>query len=305
VTKCVLVTGATGFIGRHAVRALATRGFVVHGVARTPGSDERVTWHRADLLDSDAIVRVVERVRPSHLLHLAWVTNHGRYWTAPENLAWAETTLRLWRRFCGAGGQRAVGAGTCAEYSWSTQAIGGLPLEEFRTPRSPRHFYGVAKNATFELLSAYASSVELRFAWGRVFFPYGADDRPTLVPSIIDAIRAGRPAPCTPGRQQRDFIHVRDAAEAFAALLDSDVEGPVNIATGIATSIAEVATRLGALLGRPELIHLGALQPRPDEPPSLVADVRRLREDVGFVPKISLDEGLRETIERSPGLGKP
>jgi nucleoside-diphosphate-sugar epimerase len=297
--KTALVTGATGFVGRQAVRALLDRGYTVHALSRRAAADDSCRWHAVDLFDGDAVARVVEQVRPSHLLHLAWVTEHGRYWTSPENLRWVEATLRLCRQFHEAGGRRLVGAGTCAEYAWDDATLGERPVDEWRTPRRPAHFYGMAKNATFELLTAYQEATALGFAWARLFFPYGPDRRPTLIPEIVRALREGRPALCSHGRQQRDFIHVRDAGAALAALLDSDVRGPVNIGTGTATPIAEVARRLGVLLRRPDLIHLGAIEARPNEPGFLVADISRLRNEVGFVPKVTLVEGLQDTIAAS------
>jgi nucleoside-diphosphate-sugar epimerase len=295
--KIVIVTGASGFLGRHTVSALRERGFYVHGLSRRPDADVSCEWQTADLFDTDAVQGVLKRVRPTHLLHLAWETEHGRYWTAPANARWVEASLALWRHFTEAGGQRAVGTGTCAEYTWDDSLLAGRPVEE-GVPRAPRSFYGLAKSAAFDLLDAYSRSVGLDFAWGRVFFPYGPGDcRPTLIPSVIRALRAGQPAQCTHGRQQRDFVHVRDAATAFAALLEGKVSGAVNIATGTAISIAHVVTTLGALLRRPDLIRLGALEGRLDEPAWLVADIRRLRDEVGFVPRIDLIEGLRETVE--------
>ena len=293
-----MVSGASGFLGRYAVCALLARGFRVHGLSRRPPLGESCAWHEVDLFDAAAVRSVLDRVRPSHLLHLAWETEHGRYWTSPENLRWVEATLRLCRQFRDVGGRRVVGAGTCAEYAWDESVLGQQPLDERNTPRRPGPFYGVAKNAAFEVLTSYCASVGIGFAWGRVFFPYGPQDRrPTLIPSIIQALREGRPALCTHGRQQRDFIHARDAGEAFAALLESGVGGAVNIATGTATTIGEVANQLGSLMGRPDLIRLGALEARPSEPAYLVANVRRLRDEVGLVPGIGLQEGLKETVE--------
>lgn len=294
----VLVSGATGFLGRHAVQALRARGFQVHGMSRRPPREESCIWHEADLLEGESVREALDRVRPTHLLHLAWETRHGRYWTSPENPRWVEATAALCRQFHAAGGRRLVGAGTCAEYSWDDAVLSRAPIDEYRTPRQPDKPYGIAKNAAFELLTTYCEAAGLSFAWGRVFFPYGPGDRrPTLIPSIIRALGAGRPALCTHGRQQRDFIHVADVGRAFAAMLGSEVTGPINIATGIATPIGEVAKQLGSLMERPDLIRLGALEARADEPAWLVADVRRLRDEVGFVPEIGLPDGLRDTVE--------
>jgi nucleoside-diphosphate-sugar epimerase len=293
----VLVTGASGFIGRHALRALLDRGFTVHGVSRRPPTTPPCPWHALDLFDPVAVARLLDALRPTHLLHLAWETSHGTYWTSADNLKWVGATLILVRAFRDAGGSRAVAAGTCAEYLWQQDSLDAAPLDEWTAPRQGHQLYGVAKNATAEVLAAYAATSSLSLAWGRLFFPYGpGDHRPTLVPAVIAALRERRPALCSHGRQQRDFIHVRDAAGALAALLASPVEGPVNIATGAGTPIAEVVNALGALLGRPDLIRLGALPARPGEPARLVASVRRLREEVGYTTFTPLDTGLKETV---------
>jgi len=298
--KVALVSGASGFLGRYVVRALVSGGYRVHGISRHPPDDPTCVWHDADLFDAASVRSLLDRVRPTHLLHLAWITEHDRYWTSPENLHWVEATLRLGRQFRDSGGRRLVGVGTCAEYTWDDAVLGGKPIDERNTPRTPAHLYGVAKNATFELLTAYCAAVGIGFAWGRVFFPYGPHDRrPTLVPSIIQTVSEGRPALCTHGRQQRDFIHVQDAGAALAALLDSEVRGPVNVGTGTATPIAEIARRLAALLGRPDLIRVGVIDTRPNDPAFLVANVSRLRDEVGFVPTITLADGLQNTVASS------
>src|SRR5205823_13981481 len=80
--------------------------------------------------------RPARSVRPSHLLHLAWETEHGHFWTSPENLRWVEAALHLWRRLDEVSGYRAVGAGTCAEYTWDDAILGGRAIDEQRTPRA-------------------------------------------------------------------------------------------------------------------------------------------------------------------------
>lgn len=94
----------------------------------------------------------------------------------------------------------------------------------------------------------------------------------------------------------RDFMHVADVAGAFVALLDSSVQGTINVASGHATTIRDVVRTIAAKLERPDLLELGARPTPPQEPPLLLADVRRLREEVRFSPRFTLDQGLTDTI---------
>ena len=279
-----LVTGARGFVGAHALAPLRERGFEVHAVTRgVPPADgpDAVRWHRADLSDPSAARELVRAVAPSHLLHLAWYVEHGAFWASPENERWREASLALLDAF---DGERVVGAGTCAEYDWSQ--IAG-PLDERASPTGPATPYGVAKDALRAQAARLLAARATGFAWGRLFFLHGPGEHPyRLVPAVARALLRGEPARTTAGTQVRDFLHTPDAGRAFAALLASDVDGPVNVASGEAVSIAEVVRWIGEAAGHPELVELGALPTRPGEPHELVARVARLRDEVGFTPAL-------------------
>jgi nucleoside-diphosphate-sugar epimerase len=298
----VIVTGASGFVGRRTLAALARRGFEVHAVARggaPSGACADVTWHAVDLLDGEARRALIDTVVASHLLHLAWYAEPGAFWAARENAAWVAATVALVDEFALAGGARAVLAGTCAEYDWSARQ----PMAE-DAPLAPATYYGVCKDATRRVVAGLAERAGLQLAWGRIFFLYGPDeDERRLVASVARALVAGERAPSSAGTQRRDFMHVDDVAGAFAALLDSDVRGPVNIASGEAVAVRDIVRSLGRAAGRPDLLDVGALPSRPDDPPELAADVTRLRDEVGFEPAIGLDEGLAATVAWWRGAG--
>jgi nucleoside-diphosphate-sugar epimerase len=290
----VLVTGATGFVGARAVEHLRERGHEVHGISsRDVPDDPGTIWHRVDLLDPDAPKRLMAAVEPERLLHLAWYTEHDRFWSSPENLRWVESTLRLLRAFADGGGQRATLAGSCAEYDWETNGV----CVEDETPLRPATLYGASKHATQLVASAYAAVAGIKLAWGRIFFLYGPGEHSErLVPSVASRLLRGEQAPVTAGTHVRDFMHVDDVARAFVELLDSDVSGPVNIASGKAVELREVIASIGLATGSPELIAYGALPQRAGDPAMLIGDVARLRDEVGFRPRIDLAEGLRQTV---------
>jgi nucleoside-diphosphate-sugar epimerase len=293
--KRVLVTGATGFLGRHCVRPLRELGFEVFGATSRPGAAKapEIEWRVADLLDHDQIERLIDNVRPTHLLHLAWNVKPGAFWNSPDNPAWLTASQTLLRCFQASQGERVVVAGTCAEYV----EISGT-YHEVHTPTRPRTIYGKGKHALHLYLECLAELTGLSAAWGRLFFLYGPHGPPEKFPqSVLASIMRGQPALCSHGRQLRDFLHVQDAADALAALLDCPVSGAVNIASGQAVRLAHLAETLAARCGRADLLKLGALEARADEPSLVVADTARLREEVGWSPRFPGDRGLEQLAD--------
>jgi nucleoside-diphosphate-sugar epimerase len=302
--KRVLVTGATGSIGRHVIPLLVARGWDVHCVSsRQPlAKAAGVTWHVADLLRPSAVETLIGNAQASHLLHLAWYLAPGgargdargaHHYVAVENFEWLEASVRLLRRFRARGGQRAVVAGSCLEYDWRY----GYCSEE-RTPCVPHTVYGCCKHALQIVASAMNTAGEFGVAWPRIFFVYGPYEQPArLIAAVTRDLLADRPALCSHGRQVRDYIFVEDVADALATLLDSTLTGPINVASGAAITLKEIVERIGSLLGRGELIRLGAIPAAPTDTPLVVADVRRLADELRWQPKWDLDAGLSKTID--------
>lgn len=292
----VLVTAGAGFIGRPALRELMRRGFEVHAVGRKlPESADGPIWHAADLLDDIQLKSVIEKVAPTHLLHLAWYVEHGKFWSAAENESWRQQSLVLLKTFAQCGGTRALFAGSCAEYDWNR--ADAAPWRE-SDPCRPATVYGAAKHALHLEAAAEAQRHGVSFAWARLFLMFGqGEDQRRLVPAIIAALKNGAPLPMSSGRQIRDFSDTRDIAAGLAALLAAgDISGPVNVASGEGYSLREVAALIATLAGQSgENLMFGALPDR-EEPPVMVADVTRLRREVGLAPPPGLAERLADYV---------
>lgn len=289
----VLVTGASGFIGRETIGPLRDAGYDIHVAGRNGNAAADVTSHDIDLLEGD-LDELIMRIRPSHLLHLAWYAEPGKFWHSPRNLDWVGATLRLVRAFASNGGRRAVLAGTCAEYDWSHSR-----LDECTTPLAPATLYGEAKASVFRILAKAAPSLDVSFAWGRIFFPFGhLEAKERLLGSLLDAAVRGEAVNFSEGLQERNFMHVDDVAAAMVHLLTGTGEGAVNIAAESPVPVREFVRLAAKLSGAEHLIKFGARPMQPGEPLRLEASTSRLIDDMGFVPKFSLKSGLRDTVRR-------
>ncbi len=291
--KRILVTGASGFIGRHVLGRLLARGFEVHGISHASSfADRELTWHRTNLLDPFAVRELVFRVKPSHLLHTAWTATPGVFWNSPDNLRWLGSGTELLRCFGEAGGQRAMGVGSCAEYDWSY----GL-CSEHRTPLNPKTVYGQCKLAMCKGFQAGGIIYGFSWAWVRLFFPYGpGEPQAKLISSVIRGLLDGKRVECTHGYQIRDFAFVDDIAEGIAILIDSDETGSFNLGSGRGTRLREIIGEITAYLGHPELVRFGARKLQQNEPQILVADMTRTFDHLAWRPKIDISTGIKRVI---------
>ncbi len=259
----VLVTGGTGFVGRHVLRALAARGIPVRAAIRS-GSASRLPdgLGDIDMRESDdlfaetsgwweAACEGIERV-----VHLAWTATPGHYLTAPENLDCLQGTLALAKGATRAGISKFAGIGTCFEYDLS----GGVLTST--TPLRPATPYAGAKAAAFQALSQWLPAQGVAFLWARLFYLYGEGEDPRrLVPYLRRQLAAGEPADLTSGQQIRDFLDVREAAGQLIGALYSDAKGAFNLCSGVPVTVRQLAERIADEYGRRDLLNFGA---RPD-----------------------------------------
>ncbi len=296
MTKRILVTGATGFIGRHSLKELVSLGYdVVALSSRELDSDiDGVEFVKCDLSNDVEMNSVVTKVGASHLLHMAWRAVVGGLWTAPENMMWLHTSLKLAQAFVEAGGKRITMSGSCAEYDWA----GGL-CKEGVTPLYASTFYGDCKLGLFHALKGYCATNNVEFSWGRIFFVYGPGEHPSrLGADVILSLLRGDEARCSHGMQLRDYIHCEDAGRGLACLADSDLIGDYNLGTGQAIRVKDLIEALAHAVGRPELVKLGAREAPAYEPSLIVADMEKTRKSgLKWAPKFDLKSGAYDTVE--------
>jgi nucleoside-diphosphate-sugar epimerase len=299
----VLVTGAAGFVGSAVVRQLVGSGAEVAALVR-PGSprprladlEDKVRMIEADLVDTEAIAAQLAAARPAACIHAAWYAEPGQYLASPKNLDSLRASLSLIEELAKVGCKHVVALGTCFEYE-----IGSEPLRE-DSPTRPSTLYAASKLAFMLVAAQRAPQLGMGFAWARLFYQYGPrEDGRRLVPAAIKALTEGREFPTSDGSMVRDYLHISDVASGLFALSEHRLEGAFNVCSGEAVTIAGLMQTLGELLGRPELIRLGAFPKRDWDPMYVCGDSRRLRTEARWSPRYTLHDGLASMIEWCKG----
>lgn len=269
--KVVLLTGATGFLGRQILTALLDadvdlRLVVRKGnVSRLLGADTAEILYTADLFSERAewwasVCKGVDTV-----IHSAWYAEPSLYMQSPKNLDCLVGTLQMAAGCVQAGVRRFVGVGTCSEYDVSEGYLSP------NTPLRPSTPYGGAKAAAYLALSTLLPQQGVEFAWGRLFYLYGeGEDARRFVPYLRTKLAAGEPAELSSGKQIRDYLNVRLAGEQIASLALGEIIGAINICSGKALTIRELAEQIADEYGRRDLLHFGARADNFYDPPCIV-----------------------------------
>lgn len=284
----IAVTGATGFIGRYVISSLVRQGYDVISVGRTVNIENGVVpFIKFDLLKEYDYPWLSE-YQPSHLLHLAWYAEHGKFWTSSLNLNWCDATVRLINAFCKYGGERVVVAGSCAEYDWNF----GYCKEEI-TPSNPSTLYGIAKDSSRRMSSEICRLSNVSFAWGRVFLPFGLGENSNrLIPSIAHVL-LGKKLPFSISTQQwRDILPVEVVADALVFLLVQKKSGVFNICSGRPTQLAEIIKYIAISINQDAEILLSQSVEKSESPNFLIGD-NTLLAAMGWHPIYDLWEGLQ------------
>ncbi len=291
----VLLTGATGFIGRRLAARWAAAGAEVAALV-LPGEADRlpegVRPLAGDVAERAVVRSAVDQVRPACVVHMAAVgVTNPQLFAAEALRVNVGGTLALLDAIREVGGvRRVVGLGSAYEYGARRSADGFDPFNA----------YGASKVAAWAFARAAYNSWQAPVVWVRPFQVYGpGQPAQTLIPAAIGAALAGDDFPMTKGEQRRDFVFVDDVVAGIeAAALAPGIAGrALDLGTGRQHAVREVVERIWALTGATGEIHAGARPYRPGEVAALPARAARTRRLTGWQAATALDAGLRQTIE--------
>lgn len=289
--KSVLVTGASGFIGTHLCRRIATYDARLHGVSRElrRSESEYLQWWQADFRDVAAVRRIFRGVKPEIVFHLASHVTGVRELGAVlptfyDNLA---TTVHVLTAAAEEGCRRIVLASSSEE----PPAIGNTPF-----PCSP---YAAAKWASSAYGTMFYQLFKTPVVMPRIFMTYGPDqkDAQKLVPFVVRRLLRGESPELSSGKRRADWIYVDDVVEGLLRAANTPgIEGcAFDLGSGWLVSVGEVVNQIVEIMGTAIQPAFGTLQDRPFEQ-ERHADTVFMADRLGYRPRTSLKDGLENTI---------
>ncbi len=296
----MLVTGASGFIGRHLCRTLQNRGAHVIAIVHGKTSRELVVAeeYHADLQDREAIRAFVRSATPDHVVHLAAVNVRGTA-LADYRLSYRANliaTLDL--------AEAVIDTGPCQRFVYlsSAEEYGCAPVPfNFAVREAPLTAYGLSKLAATQLLQAIATTHGLPIAVLRATVVYGPGQQGSMfVPALVRALVGGVRFPMTAGDQKRDLVYVDDVVDGIlrALVMTARHDEALHLSAGTPVTIRDVALLTARLAGgnAESLLEFGAVPYRPGEAMEYWAGNSDTQVALGWSPSVTLEDGLSRTI---------
>ncbi len=292
----VLVTGASGFLGYNSVQMLKSRGFEVHATQLKPiqhREKEGIRWYQADLRDKNQIHQLIEKVKPTHLLHAAWNMEPGIQLSSEHHCEWVDIGMNLIESFAHFGGKRFVAIGSAIEYGPVTSIC-----VENKTQVRPDSLYGKIKLELQLKIDSFCKENGISYAWPRVFLLFGPKENPKrIVPYVIRSIMENKIIKTSHGNQILDYLYVDDVVNAFGFLLEGDLEGPVNVSSGKPIQLKDIIINIAKKMDGEHLLRFGTRPTSEHDPMYLVGDNTLLKTKTGWQQKVSIEEGIVKLIK--------
>jgi nucleoside-diphosphate-sugar epimerase len=270
--KRILLTGASGFVGRQVARALIEAGHEL-AVTMRPGGLSRsgIGAHEAHVIETPDLFAEGESWWAAHMagvdtvIHSAWYVEPGKYLDSPRNVDCVAGSLRLADAAKRAGIGQFIGIGTCFEYRLPNDRITA------EAPLGPVTLYAAAKLALYHMLQRRFAESATRLTWARLFYLFGGGEHPArLFPTLHRKLAAGETIELSSGDKIRDFLDVAEAGSMIARVAENEQAGVVNICSGKPVTIREIAEEIADFYNRRDLLRFGTATVHPRDPQAVV-----------------------------------
>jgi nucleoside-diphosphate-sugar epimerase len=263
----VLLTGATGFVGRQILAGLTAQGSQARAIVRDaedlPDGTEIVV--SSDIFSESEAWWLKQMDGVDRIIHAAWYVEPGAYLTSPRNLNCLHGSLTLLKAFLASDVPHWTGLGTCFEYAFQSAP---LTTEARLAPETP---YAASKVSLGLTAVTMAEATGKTAAWCRLFYLHGVGEHPArLFPMLHTALARGETVNLTSGHQVRDYMDVADAGRQIASASLTAHAGMANICTGIQRTVRDIAQEIAGRYGAEHLLKFGARPENTSDPPFVV-----------------------------------
>ena len=301
----VLLTGGTGFLGHHVVKALLDKKADVtlliqphEKTWRLDGIESNINIIKAKLTDSEGTKKAVQEVRPEIIIHFAGWMERKRDVNILDDMYehHVSSTINLILAADPEITKLMLNTGTSEEYGEQPDPfIETLPID----PVSP---YSASKGAATVMAAYLSKATGMPVVTMRPFITYGPGQvHDTLIPFLIKGVLQKKTVELTEGLQYRDFIFVDDLVSCYLAVIEKaesiNSAQVFNVGTGQKTMVRDVIETIANFTNGQDYLKIGARPMRSGEPESMVAEIQKARDFLGWEPKVSLSKGIGRTID--------
>lgn len=292
-TKKILLTGATGLIGKELIKPLLENGYELFAISRKPlQNTNNITWLSGDLFDTQFIKYCCEKAQADILVHLAWKVTKD-YANSNENFSFLAGSIGLLQAFQQHGGKQVFFCGSYFEYDLS-QTV----LTEQSKLDPEKMAYTFCKNELRKIAEKFCRQNGMDFCYGRIFNVFGHnEEKNRLIRQILDGLFADEEVIIKSGPLQKDYMYSREIANAITAVLKSNVQGPVNICTGKPIAIKDIALIIARRLHKEHLIKFQ--NDFGSQPLCVYGDNTKLLTETSYKPEYTFEQAIDEIIETS------
>ena len=279
-SKKVLITGGSGLIGSEILDILKNKGYEIYPISRKH-------WIKGDIFDYNFLKNTIEKIKPNYLLNLAWCSKDD-YLKNDINYQYLIAGINLLNLFKDNGGQRAMYIGSCFEYKFKDEKI--KETDELDCAKTK---YTFCKNKLREICEYISKENNLSFCWGRIFYVFGKNDyQKRLFGMVLDKLSKNEKVIIKTPDLIKDYIYTKDIAGAIAELLNSNVNGSINICSSTPITIKNFVLKIAKKMNKEHLIIFE--QEETNQPKIILGDNSKMLNY--YTPKYTIDSALEDII---------
>jgi len=286
--KKILITGSTGFIGNSLVNFFLSKKYDVFAISRKNISNSKIQFIKVNIFDHKKINKIIKKIKPDYLIHLAWEADPKKYLNSKNNFQWLHSSLNLYLNFCKHGGKRALITGSCAEYDFNKFFL----KEDFIKKKNYTR-YSLCKETFLNHAFKISKIYNTQLLWARLFWIYGLNQKKgRLIPDLIKSAKNKKKIYLKNPNFFINLLNVHDVSVALFKAFKSQLNGIINIADKKNIKVIDIANKCNQIFNNVNFKYV--LKNKQNSKPYLV-EIRKLNL-LNFKKFYTLEKGLKKFL---------